>query len=383
MVRGFIFIFSLIIGSGFFFQSYGQTMRTQACVAFAPDGALATGTLKEGDLETRLSEPGAAAVVTHTSISKFRGCEEALSEDGKWLATTVPGSRELTVLIHDRKTGALHRRFSSEWKRLDSSPLEWVYKSSFLGGFLPDDSLVLWRYIRQASAGAAEAYHINLHMQRWSVEGELLSELNLGELGSGVGGRQPISIGGLGLLWLPGEQGGSYRGIKLSGKEIEDAGTLTLPGESVIGPAFLPGTSELLTVTGKREAQKVVLLDSAGHVQKQVRLPFFPNLFGPLVPDWFSVQLLELSHDGEFAAVARTRIAWVMVDTDRDWGSEIALVKTHPLAISTVLKTGKGGISAVAIDHRNGTVQLVGFWKDRWHDLQYDEQHPGKWKNRK
>jgi hypothetical protein len=72
-----------------------------------------------------------------------------------------------------------------------------------------------------------------------------------------------------------------------------------------------------------------------------------------------------------------------MVDMDRAWGSEIALVKTHPLAISTILKTGKGGISAVAIDHRNGTVRLVGFWKDRWHDLQYDEQHPGKWKNRK
>lgn len=31
------------------------------------------------------------------------------------------------------------------------------------------------------------------------------------------------------------------------------------------------------------------------------------------------------------------------------------------------------------IDHRNGIVRLVGFWKERWHDMKYDEHHPGKW----
>jgi hypothetical protein len=44
-----------------------------------------------------------------------------------------------------------------------------------------------------------------------------------------------------------------------------------------------------------------------------------------------------------------------------------------------VLKTGKGGIRAVAIDHRNGVVRLVGFWNGRWHDMKYDDQYPGKW----
>ncbi len=77
--------------------------------------------------------------------------------------------------------------------------------------------------------------------------------------------------------------------------------------------------------------------------------------------------------------MARTRVAWVLVDTDRDWGSEIVLLNTHPLAVATVLKTGKGGIGAIAVDHRNGMVRLVGFWKEQWHDLKYDEQHPRKW----
>ena len=282
--------------------SSAQIKRTQACAAFAPDGALATGTLKESNLQTILSEPGAPSVTTHTSVAYFRSCEEAFSGDGKWLATVISGS-ELIVVIQSRKTGVMHKKFSSEWERLGSSPLEWAYKSPFLAGFLPDDSLALWRYVPQAVSDPADGSHLDLHMQRWSVEGKILSDLNLGNLGSGLGGRQPIPAASLDLLWLPAEQGGSYRGIKISGEQIEPAGTLTLPGERVTGPAFLPGGSELLIVTGKREAQKVVLLDSGGHVQKQVRLPFFPNLFGPLVPDWFGVQRVELSHDGEFAVL--------------------------------------------------------------------------------
>jgi hypothetical protein len=375
MGRGCILTGFFLLGFGHCAQSHAQIKHTGTCAAFAPDGALATGTLKESDLETRLSEPGVPAVTTHTPVTYLGRCEETFSDDSKWLATVVPGN-ELTVIIHDRKTGTMHRKFSSQWERFGSSRLEWAYKSPFAAGFLPDDSLALWRYVPQAASDPTDASHVDLHMQRWSVEGELLSDQNLGALGFGLDGRRPIAANGPRLLWLPTQQGGSYREVKISDAQIEDVGMLTLPANSVIGPAFLPGASELLTVTGKREVQKVVVLDSAGHPEKQVRLPFFPNLFGPLVPDWFGVQQLKISHDGEFAAISRTRVAWVLVDTDRDWGSEIALVKTHPLAISTVLKTGKGGIGVVVVDHRNGVVRLVGFWKGRWHDLQYDERHP-------
>jgi hypothetical protein len=71
-------------------------------------------------------------------------------------------------------------------------------------------------------------------------------------------------------------------------------------------------------------------------------------------------------------------VAWVLEDTDRDWGSEIVLLRIHPPAVTTTLKTGKGGIKAIAVDHRNGAVRLVGFWKGRWHERQCDEQHPDK-----
>jgi hypothetical protein len=121
------------------------------------------------------------------------------------------------------------------------------------------------------------------------------------------------------------------------------------------------------------------VIDSAGKVDEQVKLPFMPNLLYPVVPDWFGLHQPSLSTDGEIAALGRSRIAWVLIDTDRDWGSEIVVLGRHPLGVITNLKTGKGGIGAIAVDHRGGVIRLVGFWKDRWHDMRWDESHSRKW----
>lgn len=376
------FVFSVLISFALVEQSFGQDLRTPVCVTFSAAGALATGTLKDDELEIRLSVSEIPDVITHTSIAGARHCEQTFSNDGKWLATVVSGS-DLTVVIHDGKTGTVHKQFSSPWRQTEGRPLEWAFMSSFMGGFLADNSLLLWRYVPRRIAGPTDTSNIDLHVQRWSIDGEMLSEVNLGELG--LQGRQPIFARGASLMWLPGKCGSiCYKTMKVSGAQIEEAGNLTPPDNLAAPPAPLPGKNELLAVVGMQQSsQKAALLDSSGNVQKQVRLPYRPNLFGPLVPDWFYVSQPEISLDGGIAAVARKRVAWVMVDTDRDWGSEIVVLKTQPLAVATVLKTGKGGIRAVAIDHRNGVVRLVGFWNGRWHDMKYDDQHAGKWDKRK
>jgi hypothetical protein len=369
----FFFLLSLVLCE----QSQGQGMRTRTCVAFAPAGTLATGTVKTDEVEIKLNVSGALVVTTHASIPNSRSCEETFSNDGKWLATLVSGS-QLTVVIQESNNGKIHKQFSSEWRQVADRPIEWSYESSFLGGFLPDDSLIVWRYVTRVVAHPVDASHVDLHLQRWSVEGEMLSELDLGDLGFGVGGRHPIFANGLGLLLVPGRCASAcYKEIEIS--EAQEVGFLNLPADLSTGPAFLPDNNGLLTILGQRSIQKLALLDPTGRLQKQVTLPHFPNLLRPVVPDWFYVDGKEISRDGEIAAVARTRVAWVLVDTDRDWGSEIVLLKMHPLAVTTVLKTGKGGIGTIAVDHRNGMVRLVGFWKERWHDMKYDEQHPGKW----
>jgi hypothetical protein len=82
-----------------------QSTSVWTCAAFSSDGALATGTIKQGDLETKLSEPGAAATTTHIAFDQSTGCEQAFSRDGKWMATVV-ATDQLKVMIFDRKSGS-------------------------------------------------------------------------------------------------------------------------------------------------------------------------------------------------------------------------------------------------------------------------------------
>src|SRR5438270_1020417 len=253
----------------------------------------------------------------------------------------------------------------------------------FLRGFLADNSLLLWRYVPRPMTDQSDASNIDLHLQCWSIDGEMRFELTLGDLGFGLQGRQPIFARGAGLMWLPGKCTFTcYKAMIVSGTQIEESGNLMPPDNLAAPPAPLPGKSGLLAVLGlQRTGQKAALLDLSGHVQKQVSLPHSPNFFGPLVPDWFYASQPEITPDGKVATVARTRVAWVLTDTDRDWGSQIVVLKTQPLSVVTVLNTGKGGIRGIAVDHRNGMVRLVGFWNGRWHDMKYDDQHPGKWKH--
>lgn len=374
---------TLLLSFGLTGKCHGQDTVIGSCVAFAPDGALATGTLRNGDLETKLDQPGAGIVTTHAAIEGspsrdvLQRCEEAFSADRKWLATVVPG-RQLAVVVLDRRTGTVHRTFSSEWFRLRDMSMEPWYRSSFLGGFLQDDSVVLWRYVPRSVADTSDASHVDLHLQRWSVEGELLSDQDLGPVGFGPAGRQPISFNGLGLLWIPGKCDVTcYKGLKVAATQVEEQGLLKLPDDNAAQPTALPGDQGFLTVLG-RTAQKAVSLDLSGRLTAKVSLPFFPNLFGPLVPDWFHAYQPALSHDGEFAAIARTRVAWVLVDSDRDWGSEIVLLRMHPLAVATRLKIGKGVVGQVAVDHQDGIVRLVGFWKGSWHEVKCDDRQLNK-----
>jgi hypothetical protein len=337
---------------------------------------LATGTIRNGDLETRLAVSGSPAKTIHISVGNASGCEEAVSSDGKWLATVVP-SDKLTILIPDIKAGALHRHFSSEWHTFDGYPLERGYDSSFLGGFLTDNSLILWRYIPQKQADPSNASVVKLHVQRWSIDGELLSEDYLGF--PSYGSPHFITAQNLQRLWIPGCcESICYRCFSFDHGQWKADNSLTLPRNDASRPVDVPSDKHLLTVLGEQTKQKAVLLDYSGKVDSEVSLPFFPNLLVPLVPDWFYVRGVVPSPDGQMAAIGRTRVAWVLIDTDRDWGSEVLLLKLHPLSMVAPLRTGKGGIRALALDHRSGAAHLVAVWGDRWHDLRWEETGKGK-----
>src|SRR4029077_10084109 len=130
------------------------------------------------------------------------------------------------------------------------------------------------------------------------------------------------------VIWIPNkcEEVFCYREVRVIAGRVEEGSTLRLPHDNSAEPVTLPGHEGFLSVLG-RTAQKAALLNSSGQSLVQVGLPFFPNLLRPLVPDWFVDHKPAVSQDGIVAAVTRTRVAWVFVDTDRDWGSEVVVLK--------------------------------------------------------
>jgi hypothetical protein len=373
-----VIVFTSFLAHPVIFHGQGSSVKT--CAAFATDGTLATGTIDKSVLETRLAVRGGQATVIRTTTSNPSGCEQGFSGDGKWLITVLPAEM-LTIQILDVKRQELHRQFSSDWHTFHNMALEPGYRSPFLGGFGPDDAIILWRYVPEEGRSPNDASIVHLHYQRWSIEGELISDQDLGVLGHAVGGNEPIVGAEFKQLWVSDNCGYEcYRHYRLDGERAVSDGTLTFPKNDAAVPTYLAASNRFLTVSGEGTKQKAVLLDDSGKSYSQVELPFFPNLLKPLVPDWFYVHQLVRSADDRFIAIGRSRVAWVLVDTDRDWGSEVLILDTDSLAVLSTLNVGRGGIHSLAIDHWDGTIHLVGYWGGRWHDLIRDQQGRSDWR---
>lgn len=362
----------LLVQIGYSSASLAQGPPVETCAAFASNGDLLTGTVGDGELQLDLRPLGHPPVHLHEAVQNTMPCETSFSQDGHWAAVVVR-SNELTIFIVDRESGTIHNKFSSPWYGLPHAVTEPGYQGDFLGGFLADISVVLWRYEPLAVADAHDASHVEIHRQLWSIEGKLLLDQNLGPLGWS-GSRTPIVSDRGKTLWLSGSCNETcFRELSISEQSIHEDGTITIPEALANEPAAVPSGELLLAVAGnQRTSQQVVLLDKSGHTAARLKLPFISNPFHALVPDWFGVRNPKLSPDGEVAAIARTRIAWVLNDTDRDWGSEIILLQTQPLGVLATYKTGRSGVGAIAVDHRNGITRLVGYWNHRWHDLRCD-----------
>jgi len=375
----------------------GQQTGTAVCSAFSGDGSLVMGTIHYGviakgasfELETKNVPNGSPIQVIRTEIAGARNCSESFSGDGRWVATVVVGD-SLTVVIFDRKRGTVYRQFSSEWQTFNGRPAELVPNDKagrFTGGFLPSGDFALWRYVPHASTMKYHKYEFDVHMQTWDVEGALRSDIDLGPVGPifNFRGMQPIPSNNFGSFLVPDVceiACGRYKSVEtINGAQVVAKGTFTLPRGMAADVAGLPDGQRILAISGDQStSQKATIFDWSGRVVSEVSLPFVLNTIWLLMPDWYWVQQPRLSPDGEIAAVGRSLVAWVLVDDDRDWGSEIVILKTHPLTVAATIKTGKGGVSGLSVDHRNGMIRVAGYWGARWHAVQRDEHKSfGKW----
>ena len=209
-----------------------QKPRTIACVAFAPDGSLATGTIRDGELETRLAQPKLPITRVQTFVGNARDCELAFSPDGKWLAAVIQNDK-LTVLIFDRNTGTTYRNFSSEWHTLESHAdtvphidSESKYWLPHLGGFLQEGSLVLWQISPPAGRlSFTIASGTALHLERWSIQGTRLSDQYLASWSEDIAVKPPVTANHLHRLLV--RRGTNASGGQLSSDDLtkmEDEG---------------------------------------------------------------------------------------------------------------------------------------------------------------
>jgi hypothetical protein len=268
---------------------------------------------------------------------------------------TVVKAEALNVVILNCKTGLVEAQFSSPWQVFHKFQFESKSLSGFLAGFTLNDNVVLWRGVPHDPSDPKLIPLVDQHMQTWSIKGELLADQPLGNAGRDDGKVAGITNG---LTRICHPAGGCYWHL-LSPDQQDIFMTIDRVGD---------------------KNEKATLFDHSGDEKAEMDMPVPRNIWGRLVPDWMFSRAPLLSPDGQIAAVIRSHVAWVLVDTDRDWGSEIDLLSTKPLRLIAAYKTGLGGIGALAVDHRNSAIHIVGFWNGKWHDLRWDENHPGSWK---
>jgi hypothetical protein len=356
---------------------FAQSRYIGTCAAFASNGDLLFGAIRDGEFKLHVHPAGQSLIrISEKVDASYHPCEISFSPDGKWAAVAVAGS-EITVFVLDRATNTIFTRFSSQWLGRNGISYE-LQQGNFLGGFDKNDSIVLWNYASQSNAGfTTDDVTIDLHRQLWSIDGKRISDQYV-SLPGWRAWRWFIQKYDGETVWLPASCKmtcyENYQKLSIRGDDMQNEGTLAIRDALAITPVFLPSRDLLLAIAGTQtSAQSALLFDSSGHIVDKARLPFLPNPLRPVVPDWFGVSKLKVSADGEIAAVARTRTAWVLTDTDRDWGSEIILLRTQPLSVLRRYKTGRGGIGSIAVDQRNGVIRVVGYWRHGWNDLRCDE----------
>lgn len=355
------------------FPLFAQLHRVGTCAAFASNGDLLLGTIQGSEFKLYLHPVGQPPVRISETIESSNPCEISFSADGKWAAIAAAGN-ELTVFVLDRATKTILTRFSSQWLGRNGISFE-LQQGNFLGGFDKNDSIILWSYLSQSVE--SNEINVDLHRQLWSIDGKRISDQHVGLPGWGAW-RWFIQKYDGETVWLPSSCRmtcyENYQKLSIREDNVQSEGTIAIRDALAIAPVFLPSGDQLLAIAGTQTtAQSALLLDSSGHIVDKTRLPYLPNPLQRVVPDWFGVSKVKVSADGEIAAVARTRVAWVLNDSDRDWGSEIILLRTQPLSVLSRYKTGRGGIGSIAVDQRDGVIRIVGYWRHGWNDLRCNQ----------
>ena len=329
-----------------------------ACAKFAESGVLAEVSIINGDLHLELVNEGRSQSAPAQKVSpEASNCELFFSADRQWLAIgierTVRNSWSVRVHVWDVRKDEWHSQFD-----IDPKPGLTSYVS--LAGFSQKENKLIITG-RQDDAQDAPLTSLLVTMEGKTLDGPGYPH----ESPAGVDAERNRAWSSKGtskcLMSSTSLIGNLVKGLEVNRPAIRG---------NCIGPSPVgfPGENTVVGVASDGEGRTWVWSVSTD-TNKSNKI----SLAAPSknLPDkWVQAIVqpsLSISPDGQVFAVQRTSTHWSHFDSPRATLNELIVVGVEPLRFLQVVRPKScSSVSALAVNHHVGKVEVVGRWCGEW-----------------
>jgi hypothetical protein len=329
-----------------------------ACTKFARNGVLAEVSIRNGGLHLQLVSSGKPQDAPLRQVSsEASNCELFFSADGQWLAIgtehAVKNSWSVRVNVWDVRKSEWHSQFD-----VDPKP-ELTGYVSLAGFFQKENKLIITG--RQDDTRDAPLTSVSV-----SIEGKELD-------GPGYPRGSPAAVDAeRNRVWSSkGRDGCIMSSASLIGDLVQgpEVGRPAIQG-SCVGPSPVgfPGQNTIIGATSDGDGRTWVWSVSLD-TNKSNKI----SLAAPskdIADKWVQAivqPFLSISPDGQIFVVQRTSTHWSPFDNPRATVNELIVTGIEPLRLLQVVKPKScSSVSAFAVDHHVGNVEVVGRWCGEW-----------------
>jgi hypothetical protein len=346
----------LLLGSTY--SLAGDDTVEIACAKFARSGVLAEVSITNGDLHLQVVDAGKhqEAPVQQVSLGSSN-CELFFSADDQWLAIgterAIKNSWSIRVHVWDVRKGAWHSQFD-----VDPKPRLTGYVS-LAGFFQKENRLIITG--RQDDTRDAPLTSVLVSMEGKALDGpgyprespaQVDAERNQEWSSKGIDGCVMSSV--------------SLIGNPVKGSEV----TRPAIQGNCIGPAPIgfPGQNTIIGVAADGDGRTwawSVAVDTNKSTKTSLAAPS-----KGLADKWVQAivqPFLSISPDGQFFAVQRTSTHWSHFDNPRAIVDELLVAGVEQLRFLQIVKPKScSSLSAFAVNHRVGNLEVVGRWCGEW-----------------
>lgn len=355
--RASLFLWSFFLLGSVYSLAAENTVEI-ACARFAASGVLAEVSIRNGGLHLQVVDAGKSQDAPAQPVSAgVSNCELFFSADNQWLAIgterAVRSSWSVRVHVWDVRKGEWHDQFD-----VDPKPGLTGYVS-LAGFFQGENKLVITG--RQDDTRDAPVTSALVSMEGKALDGPGYPRESPAKVDA-ERNREWSSRGTDGCVM----SSASLIGNSIKGSEVNRP---AIQG-NCFGPAPVgfPGQNTLLGVAadgdGKTWAWKVSV-DTNTSNKISLAAPS-----KDLADKWVQAivqPFLSISPDGQFFVVQRTSTHWSPFDNPRATVNELIVAGVEPLRFLQVVKPKScSSVSAFAVNHHVGNVEVVGRWCGEW-----------------